>query len=134
MNTLLKRIDDLSEVQSRRWEREGETVRVALYKGARHHSVLLSRDEERYVFRAAVLSNSEVTRNKHQRRRIARRAWRRNASKALVTFGFDKDDRLVGQIEAPAATLDDDELVLYIETLARECDRFEYVLTGKDVV
>ena len=133
MKTLLKRIDNLSEMPGRRWERENETLRVALYKGARHHSVLLSRDEERYVFRAVVLSNSEVTRNKHQRHRIARRAWRRNASKALVTFGFDKHDRLVGQIEAPAATLDQDELVLYIETLARECDRFEYVLTGQDV-
>lgn len=134
MSTLLKRIDDLSKVRGFRWEREGETLRVALHKGARHHSVLLSRDEERYVFRAVVLSNSEVTRNKHQRRRIARRAWRRNASKALVTFGFDEDNRLMGQIEAPVATLDDDELVLYIETLARECDRFEYVLTGQDVV
>lgn len=133
MKTLLKRIDDLSKEPDRRWEREGETLRVSLYKGARRHCVLLSRDEDRYVFRAVVLSDSEVTRNKQQRRRIARRAWRRNATKALVTFGFDSDDRLVGQIEAPAATLDHDELVLYIETLARECDRFEYVLTGQDV-
>ena len=133
MRALLQRIDDLSKMPGLRWEREGATLRVALYKGARHHSVLLSRDKERYIFRAVVLSNSEVTRNKHQRRRVAHRAWRRNASKALVTFGFDNDDRLVGQIEAPVATLDQDELVLYIETLARECDRFEYVLTGQDV-
>lgn len=132
MKTLLNRIDDLSKEPDRRWEREGETLRVSLYKGARHHAVLLSRDEERYIFRAVVLSNSEVTCNKQQRRRIARRAWRRNASKALVTFAFDKDYRLVGQIEAPVATLDQDELVLYIETLARECDRFEFVLTGQD--
>ena len=133
MRTLLQRIDDLSKMPGLRWEREGATLRVALYKGARYHSVLLSRDKERYIFRAVVLSSSEVTRDKHQRRRVARRAWRRNASKALVTFGFDSDDRLVGQIEAPAATLDHDELVVYIETLARECDRFEYVLTGQDV-
>jgi len=133
MKTLLERIDELSNEPDLRWERAGQTLRVALYEGARHHCVLLSRDKERYIFRALVLLSSEVTRNKQQRRRIARRAWRRNASKALVTFGFDKDDSLVGQIEVPAATLDHDELVLYIETLARECDRFEYVLTGQDV-
>lgn len=28
------------------------------------------------------------------------------------------------------ATLDDEELELYVETVARECDRFQYVLLG----
>ena len=78
------------------------------------------------------LPASDVTRNKDHWRRIAYRTWRRNASKPLVTFAFDDDDRLIGQIEVPAATLDHEELDLYIETLARECDRFEYVLTGAD--
>jgi hypothetical protein len=41
-------------------------------------------------------------------------------------------DHPIGVIEQPVATLDHEELVLYIETLARECDRFEYKLTGSD--
>ena len=36
-------------------------------------------------------------------------------------------------IEVPTATLDREELQLYVETLAKECDRFEYALTGEDV-
>ena len=40
--------------------------------------------------------------------------------------------RLIGVIEQPAQTLDREELVLHINTLARECDRFEYKLLGKD--
>ena len=32
----------------------------------------------------------------------------------------------------PAATCDHEDVHLYIETLAKECDRFEYVLTGGD--
>ena len=32
-----------------------------------------------------------------------------------------------------AATLDREELQMYVETLAKECDRFEYALTGEDV-
>jgi len=51
-----------------------------------------------------------------------------------VTFAFDHNDRLVGVVEQPAATLDHEEVRVYIETLARECDRFEYTLTGKTEV
>jgi len=53
--------------------------------------------------------------------------------KDLVTFAFDDKNNLIGVIEQPALTLDHEELNLYIETLARECDRFEYILTGDDV-
>lgn len=80
-----------------------------------------------------MLPASEVTRDHARWRRIAYRAWRRNASKALVTFAFDDNDRLIGLIEVPTATLDHEELDLYIETVAKECDRFEYALTGEDV-
>jgi hypothetical protein len=52
--------------------------------------------------------------------------------KDLITFAFDDRDNLVGVIEQPVLTLDYEELKLYIETLARECDRFEYILTGDD--
>ena len=65
-------------------------------------------------------------------RDIAYRAWRRNAMKELVTFAFDENDRLIGVIEVPAGTLQDEELRVYIETLAKECDRFEYALKGWD--
>ena len=69
-----------------------------------------------------VLPASEVTRNDEHWRRLAYRAWRRNASKALVTFAFDDEDRLIGLVEVSAATLDHEELDLYVETLAKECD------------
>ena len=62
----------------------------------------------------------------------ASRAWRRNAMKELVTFAFDEDDRLIGVVEVPAGTLQDEELRVYIEVLAKECDRFEYALKGWD--
>ena len=39
----------------------------------------------------------------------------------------------MGTIEQPVASAHDDELRLYIEVLARECDHAEYVLTGEDV-
>ena len=132
MKELLSRIDQLSKRRGRQWTREGEVVRVKLHEGGQSQAIRVSRDEDRYVFRSVVLPASDVTRNNDRWRRIAYRAWRRNASKPLVTFAFDHDDRLIGLIEVPAATLDHEELDLYIETLARECDRFEYALTGAD--
>ena len=57
----------------------------------------------------------------------------KNDMKDLVSFAFDDKNNLVGIIKQPALTLDHDELKLYIEALARECDRFEYILTGKDI-
>ena len=36
------------------------------------------------------------------------------------------------RVEVPAGTLQDEELRVYIEALAKECDRFEYALRGWD--
>ena len=50
----------------------------------------------------------------------------------LRAFAFDENDRLIGVVEVPSGTLQDEELRIYIEALAKECDRFEYVLQGWD--
>jgi hypothetical protein len=49
-----------------------------------------------------------------------------------VAFAFGRDDRLVGIIEQPIATMSPEELLFYVQMLAEECDRFEYMLTGED--
>lgn len=133
MKNLMSRIERLANRRDRHWTREGDLVQVKLHDGGRSQTIRVSRDGDRYVFRSVVLSAAEVTRDDHQWRQLAYRAWRRNASKAIVAFAFDDHDRLIGLIEVPAATLDYEELDLYIETLAKECDRFEYALTGQDV-
>ena len=59
-------------------------------------------------------------------------AWQRNADHELVTFAFDKYDRLIGHIRHPADYLDLEELELYLFNLAFECDRFEFIISGGD--
>ncbi len=80
-----------------------------------------------------VAGRKHITQSVKYWRALAYRAWRRNTFNELVTFAFDEKDNLVGLIEQPIATLDDTELELYIETVAKECDHFEYVLTGDDI-
>ncbi|MFH1144516.1 MAG: hypothetical protein V1774_08245 [Candidatus Eisenbacteria bacterium] len=65
-------------------------------------------------------------------RDLVYRVWRKNAEKQLVAFAFDGRDRLIGLVEHPIATMSPAELAFYVELLARECDRFEYVLRGED--
>ncbi len=60
-------------------------------------------------------------------------AWRRNRTTKLVGFGMDTKGRLVGECWVPKAGLSEPEFVLYMRTIAQECDRLEYLLTGRDV-
>ena len=133
MESLIARIDELIASDSVPWHRDGYAVRVELEKGSRAQVVRFARNHDRYIFRSIVLRSTQVTTSDTAWRDLAYRAWRRNAAKELVTFSFDEKDALIGVIEVSAATLDREELQIYVETLAKECDRFEYALTGQDV-
>jgi len=63
---------------------------------------------------------------------LARRIWVRNRATDVVEFALDESDRLVGRIEQIAETLNRNELEFYLIALAQECDRLEYLLTGRD--
>lgn len=60
-------------------------------------------------------------------------AWQRNRAVALVGFRVDQKGRLLGESWVPKIGLSEIEFQLYVKTLAVECDRFEYQLTGGDV-
>jgi hypothetical protein len=132
MESLVSRIDTLIAVECVPWHRDGYTVRVELKKRGRTQVVHFERIEDRYVFRSVVLPPRHVTATDKEWRRLAYLTWCRNATKDLVAFAFDAANALIGVIEVPAATLDREELQMYVETLAKECDRFEYALTGED--
>jgi hypothetical protein len=59
-------------------------------------------------------------------------AWRRNRLAELVGFTLDRHDRMIGEAWVPRAGLTKDEWALYVELVAEACDRFEYLITGRD--
>ena len=132
MKSLIDRIDKLIEKQDISWTRNGHAVSVELWKSGRKQKVLFKRRNNMYIFYSVVV-RADYFRNAQLRRDVAYRAWRKNALKDLVGFAFDERRQLVGTIEQPVETLDHEELQLYIDVLAKECDRFEYVLTGEDM-
>jgi len=115
------------------WELHDQRITVHFGARGRRHDVRLARQGEDFVFTSRILLAAEVTKTARRWRQLAYRAWCRNAQSDVVTFGFDEQDRLVGQIVQAARTCDEDEVLLYIDTLAQECDEFEYVLTGGDL-
>ena len=132
MKDLLERVDQAIECEDLRWERHDRTIEVELWRSGHRQTVHLDRVGDRYVLWSTVVGASYVTKSAKRWRDLAYRAWRKNALKELVAFSFDKRDQLIGVIEQPVATLDDEELVFYISTLAQHCDRFRYILTGRD--
>ncbi|HXV59909.1 MAG TPA: hypothetical protein VEK15_04385 [Vicinamibacteria bacterium] len=115
------------------WYVDGERINVAVRGGSRHQTITIERVENLYRLESVVLGTASVTKNVKRWRKLALLVWEKNAQHQIVTFGFDRRDRLVGHIEHQADYLDPEELELYVNTLARECDRFEYLLTGKDL-
>ena len=132
MNSLSERIDRAILSERLPWERSGALVDVELWANGRRQKVHLERRGAMYRFWSVVAGAGFVRRDDDAWRSLAYRAWRKNDLKEIVTFSFDRRDRLIGVIEQPVDTLALEELVLYINTLARECDRFEYKLMGRD--
>jgi hypothetical protein len=132
MDKISQQVSHLISDAGRPWRFDGRTVHVAMQEEGRHQGVDLTREGDYYVLTGVVLSRADVTRSTKRWNDLACLAWQRNAEQELVSFGFDRQDRLIGQIRHLAEHLDPEELDLYIHVLARECDRFEYLLSGKD--
>ncbi len=111
-------------------ELDGDVIHATFGASGRKQRVRLARDGDQYVFTSTV--TGMVTRRPKARRNLLLRIWSQNVASELVGFGIDGRGRLVGLCRHPAAHLDPDELQLYILALSRECDRLEWVLTGKD--
>ncbi len=126
---LRQRLDELKRQHRLPWHREEDRLRVELQGGAREQAVSIDQLQGAYRISSVVLGRTRVGKTTAKRAEAARRAWYRNDLGDLVSFGLDRG-RLVGRIEQPIETLDDEELRLYVETVARESDRFEYALRG----
>ena len=132
MNDLNRLLASVVKNKKGMWVVNGHSVEVLLGKGKRRQTVHLSREGKYYVLKSVVLGAAAVTKRVKRWNRLAILSWLYNAEHELVTFAFDKRDRLIGIIRHPTHCLDPEELELYITTLARDCDRFEYLLRGRD--
>ena len=132
MDDLLKMMRKLARKNRETWSLTDNYVNVQISKGTRKQRVYLFLKNGYYFFTSVVMGSMTVTKNVKNWNELALVAWQRNSDHELVNFTFDKKDRLIGLIRHPAEYLDPEELEHYINTLANECDRFEYLLAGGD--
>lgn len=132
MDSLLEMMRRVAKTHKEDWTLKEKYVDVQLGRSMRRQRVYLSLENGFYFFVSVVLGSAAVTKSNRRWNELALMAWQRNAGHELVTFAFDKHNRLVGLIHHPAEHFDPEELELYITTLARECDRFEYLIAGRD--
>jgi len=107
---------------------EGDEMVVDL-AASRTHRVKVFEEGDHLRFRGIVATPSRID----DLARETRRAWEHNRRDSLVGFRFDHRDRLVGECLVPLAGLTADELAVCARAVAAECDRYEYLLTGRDV-
>lgn len=134
IDDILKRMYVLPNTQIKVSYRPGVAEMTLL--GGRKQIVYIERDGSRYMLTSRVLGKQRVENfyEKYSERGLALAVWNRNNHSGVVEFVFDDTGRLVGRIAQIRETLDREELLFYLQRLAQECDRFEYLLTGKDLM
>jgi hypothetical protein len=95
---------------------------------SRRQRVTVKDEGETYILSAVVVRQATVSGLPD----IVIKAWLRNRGTHLVGFRLDERGRLLGETWVPKAGLSAAEFQCYVRTVAIECDRFEYTLTGRD--
>lgn len=94
----------------------------------RRHRVTVKDAGDSYLIGGCVAMRSVVTSIVD----LPVKVWTRNRATPLVGFRIDRRLRLVGEAWLPKEGLTREEFQLYLRRVAYECDRFEYLLTGRD--
>jgi hypothetical protein len=108
--------------------KSGEAT-ISLPNG-RAHIVYIRRASDKYVMTSRVIGSTKA--GNIAPADLARLIWTRNRATDVVEFTLDETGRLVGRIEQVAERLNHTDLEFFLTALAQECDRLEYLLTGRD--
>lgn len=133
MDKLVGLVKRLVESNGHQWQLEENQIVLPVGAKGRQQKIYFSRDGSEYVFTTVVVGRALVTKRVDKWRELAKLVWHRNAEHEIVTFAFDRTDRLIGQVRHPAEHLEYADLEIYLKNLAREGDRFEYLLSGRDI-
>lgn len=103
----------------------------ATFPTGRGQKVRYERRGEHYLFTSRVATEAHLEHLSWTE--IAKEVLLRNRITEVVAFGIRDWHAVEAWVEQRASTLRTAKLKFYIAQLAREADRFEYLLTGKDV-
>lgn len=133
IKSLVQEIDALIEAEIIHGTRNGKDVLIRLDRADRTQKIRISQKNDTYQFSSVVAQVRDVAgQGAESRNTLLFRILCRNALKPIVFLYIDGRDRVVGMVTCPISSTHAKEIELYLTTLARDCDRFEYVLGGND--
>lgn len=139
LDRLCKIVDELIETRQLEWIRTNKQLTVVVEKSAldiekvRKQNISITHKNGLFHFSSVVLSLKNLpSSDSNLYQEVLFRTMRRNATKPIVSLGVDGYKRIVGRISFPETSASADLVAFYVKMLARECDRFEYVLSGED--
>lgn len=94
----------------------------------RRHRVTVKDEGDYYLIGGCVVRQAIVTSIYD----LPVRAWTRNRATQLVGFRIDRRLWLVGEAWLPKEGITREEFQMYLRRVAYECDRLEYLLSGRD--
>ena len=100
------------------------------FPNERHQEIRYRLDEPRYWFTSRVAPPRVV--KQLGLGRVSKELLLRNRVTEVVTFGLDARQGIEAWIAQRAETMQREELLYYVVLLAREADRLEFLLTGRD--
>ena len=113
-----------------RAEWEPGAIQVTFPNG-RGQKVRYRRRGEHYLFTSRVATEGHLQHLSWKE--ISREILLRNRLTEVVAFGVRNWHAVEAWVEQRASTLRTEKLKFYVAHLAREADRFEFLLTGKDI-
>ena len=113
-----------------RAEWEPGAIQVTFPNG-RGQKVRYQRRGEHYLFTSRVATEGHLQHLSWKE--ISREILLRNRLTEVVAFGVRNWHAVEAWVEQRAFTLRTEKLKFYVAHLAREADRFEFLLTGKDI-
>jgi len=122
-------VDRLCEVCGNEFRLQNNRVIVEFPEMQRKQKILLGRKKNLLVMSSVVI---KLDPEKETLQPLVCQIWRKNALLSLVSLSIDSRHRVVGKISVLYDSVTEENLAFYLRSLARECDRFEYVLSLED--
>jgi hypothetical protein len=94
----------------------------------RRHRVTVAQQKNAIVLSALVARESQL----HDPESAATDLWIANRAHRLASFRINRDGAVIATCTLPTAGLDAEEFRFAVRHLAREADRVEFQLTGRD--
>ena len=138
MERINRWIDELIESEPSKWSRTGSKVSVVLDRihatsKPRRQEIRLIDKGEFVALQSVVAKSKELHISSRQDKlNLHKRIMERNAVKQVVALYIDNRDRVIGSTSIHIKTITKSKLEFTLSILARDCDRFEYILHGED--